>query len=72
MIDTKTKGTYRRQNLLGFTILGEFMTIMAGSMAAAGRHGTGAVVESLHVIHKHKGERDKQRTLARELANWDW
>lgn len=55
-----------------FTILGEFMTIMAGSMAAAGRHGTAAVVESLHVIHKHKGERDKQRTLARELANWDW
>lgn len=33
----------------------EFLNIMVGSMAG-GRHGTGAVSKSLHLIHKHEVE----------------
>lgn len=33
--------------------MGETMTTVSENMAA-GRHGAGAVTESLHVIHKHR------------------
>ena len=36
---------------------------MAGNMAT-GRHGTGAVTETLHLINKHQIERQR--------ANWDY
>ena len=35
---------------------GESMTIMVGSLAADGRHGAGAIAESLHLIHKLEAE----------------
>ena len=41
------------------------MTVMAGSMAA-GKHGTGATVESLHLIHRHKAKKEAEK------ANWEW
>ena len=37
------------------------MTIVVGNMAA-GRHGAGAVAESLDLNHRYKAER----------ANWTW
>ena len=53
-----TKTTYRRQHLIGVhSSRGlESVTIMAGSMAA-GKHGAGAIVESLHLIYRHKAKR---------------
>ena len=36
------------------------MTIMGVSMAA-GNHGTGAVGDSLHLIHKYKAEKEIKR-----------
>jgi hypothetical protein len=50
-----TKATYRRINLELTVPEDEFMTIMAGIMAA-GRHGVGAVTESLH-LYPQPGDR---------------
>lgn len=44
------KETLRGKSLLRLTVSeGESMIIMAGSRQQAGRHGAGAVVESIHL-----------------------
>lgn len=50
----------------------EFMIIMTGSMAASW-HGSGVVVEILHLTHRHKagmGERGEECALAGNGLNF--
>ena len=54
-----TKTTYKRKHLIGrlfMTSEGESMTITVGSLAADGKHGTGAAAETLYLIHKLEAE----------------
>lgn len=45
-----TKATYRRKRLLGRAISeGNPIAIMVGAWQQAARHGTGAMLESLHL-----------------------
>ena len=59
-----TKAIYKRKCLVGKWLTvseAEFIIIMGRTWQQAGRHGTGAVVGSLHLSHKPKAERDRAR-----------
>lgn len=62
-----TKANYKRKHSTGvYSPKGlKTMTIMAGSMAA-GKHGTGAVIESFCLIHGHKAKKEAEK------ASWEW
>jgi hypothetical protein len=64
-INTMTKETYKRKCLIwGLTVSGVRARLSWwGTWQQTGRHGSGAVSESLHLIHKHKAGRG---------ANWKW